>query len=100
MALERKYDEKRLFCRLEINAELTFMLPGNDSYYKGMCKNLSHSGIMFTTAQSLSEGQSLEVTIDTKSNKFQPMKALVEIIRVEPYGNEQYRSAGIIKEYM
>jgi hypothetical protein len=54
---------------------------------------------MFTTEQALPEGQSLELTIDTKSNKFQPMKALVEIIRVEPSGNDQYRNAGIIKEY-
>ncbi len=99
MTLEQKYDEKRLFCRMEIDAEITYTLHNDDSSYKGHCKNLSHSGIMFTTEQALPEGQSLELTIDTKSNQFQPMKALVEIIRVEPSGNDQYRNAGIIKEY-
>lgn len=84
---------------MEINAEITYTLQDNDSIYKGQCNNLSHSGIMFTTEHALPEGQSLELTIDTKSNKFQPMKALVEIIRVEPSGDDQYRNAGIIKEY-
>ncbi len=99
MVLERRYDEKRLFCRMEINAEITYTLQDDNGSYTGQCSNLSHSGIMFTTEQALPEGQSLEVTIDTKSNNFQPMKALVEIIRVEPSGNDQYRTAGIIKEY-
>ncbi len=84
---------------MEINAEITYTLQGNDSRYKGQCNNLSHSGIMFTTEQALPKGQSLELTIDTKSNKFQPMKALVEIIRVEPSENDQYMAAGIIREY-
>jgi hypothetical protein len=54
---------------------------------------------MFIAGQALPEGESLEVTIDTKSDKFQPMEALVEIIRVEPSGEDQYMTAGIIKEY-
>ena len=99
MVLERKYDEKRLFCRMEINAEITFTVPGEDNSYTGQCINLSHSGIMFIAGQALPEGESLEVTIDTKSDKFQPMEALVEIIRVEPSGENRYTTAGIIKEY-
>ncbi len=102
MALDRKYDEKRLFCRMPVTAELTYTIPGEpgeNETYKGECKNLSHSGIQFVTGQALSEGKSIEVVIDTKSAKFKPMKAIVEIIRVEPSGDRQYKAAGIIKEY-
>ncbi len=99
MLSKRKYDEKRLFCRMEINAEITFTVPGEDTSYTGHCMNLSHSGIMFIAGQALPEGESLEVTIDTKSDKFQPMEALIEIIRVEPSGENRYTTAGIIKEY-
>jgi hypothetical protein len=84
---------------MEINAEITFTLPGEVDSYSGQCRNLSHSGIMFITEKALPEGESLEVTIDTRSDKFKPMKALVEIIRVEPREDNQYETAGIIKEY-
>ena len=97
--LERKYDEKRLFCRMQIDAEVTYTLPGENNTFRGQCMNLSHSGIQFTAGQALSEGQSVEVAIDTKSKKFEPMKALVEIIRVEPSEDSRYMAAGIIKEY-
>ena len=97
--LESRYDEKRLFCRMHVDAEISFTIPGDNSSFKGQCRNLSHSGIQFITGQALSEGQSLEIVIDTKSDKFQPMKALVEIIRVEPSEDNQYETAGIIKEY-
>ena len=99
MVLERKFEEKRLFSRMEINAEITFSITGETNSYTGQCRNLSHSGIMFITGEAIPEGQSLEVTIDTGNEKFQPMNALVEIIRVEPDENNQYRTAGVIKEH-
>ncbi len=47
---------------MEINAEITFTVPGEDNSYTGQCINLSHSGIMFIAGQALNEGESLEVT--------------------------------------
>lgn len=97
--LERPYDEKRFFCRLQVDAEVTYTVSGESNAYRGQCMNLSHSGIQFVAGQALSKGQSIEIVIDTKSEKFQPMKALVEIIRVEPSGDNNYNTAGIIREY-
>ena len=99
MVLEHRFDEKRLFCRMQVDAEITYTMPGDNNTFTGQCMNLSHSGIQFVTGQALPEGHSVEIIIDTKSEKFQPMKALVQIIRVEPSGDDQYRTAGIIKEY-
>lgn len=94
-----KRDEKRLFCRMSVTAELTYNISGASEVCKGRCRNLSHSGIQFETDNLLNEGTALEITIDTKSDKFKPMNALVDIIRVEPLPSSQYRVAGLIREY-
>ena len=99
LGLRWKHDDKRRFGRLEVDAELTYIVTDDNTTYSGRCKNLSHSGIQFITENALSEGKSVEVTIDTGSSKFKPMKARVEIIRVEPSEDNCYRAAGIIVEY-
>jgi hypothetical protein len=84
---------------MPITAELTYKIKGESKTYKGQCRNLSHSGIQFDTKKLLEEGASLEITIDTKSDKFKPMNAIVEIIRVDPLENSEYKVSGKILEY-
>ena len=84
---------------MPITADLTYSLPSESKMYTGQCNNLSHSGIQFRTEKLLQEGTSLEVTIDTKSEKFKPMNAIVEILRVESADNNEYNVAGKILEY-
>ena len=84
---------------MPITAELTYTIGGEKNIRKGQCRNLSHSGIQFKTDAPLKEGTSLEITIDTKSDKFKPMIALVEIIRVELLDKDTYEVAGIIRQY-
>lgn len=95
----RKNDERRLFCRMEVNAEVSYSIPGDNKTYRGKCRNLSHSGIQFETEKALTQGTSLEVTIDTKSEKFKPMNAVVEVLRIEPSENNTYTVAGKIVEF-
>jgi hypothetical protein len=94
-----EYAEKRLFCRMSVTAELTYRIGSDDRIHRGQCRNLSHSGIQFQTDTCLQEGTTLEITIDTKSEKFKPMNALVEILRVVPVENNEYTVAGKILEY-
>ncbi|MEW6600379.1 MAG: PilZ domain-containing protein [Nitrospirota bacterium] len=94
-----QYSEKRLFCRIPITAELTYTKQGEKTLFKGICKNLSHSGIQFETRELLAEGAFLEITIDTKSDKFQPMNASIRVIRIDPLDNLGYNVSGIILEY-
>jgi len=84
---------------MPITAELTYSLKGEDSAFKGQCKNLSHSGIQFETGNLLKEGVSLEITIDTKSDKFKPMNATVEVLRISPSESIGYTVSGKILEY-
>ena len=73
---------------MPVNAELTYHIQGEDQAYTGNCKDLSHTGIFFITEQSLSKGQTLEITIDAKYSTFEPMKATVEVMRVESSDNK------------
>ncbi|GBD95456.1 MAG TPA: PilZ domain-containing protein [Nitrospirae bacterium] len=84
---------------MSVTAELTYNMPGEDKTHKGQCRNLSHSGIQFETDKPLQEGTSLEITIDTKSEKFRPMNAIVEVLRTESSGDNEYKIAGRILEY-
>jgi hypothetical protein len=82
-----------------LKTELTYTLTGNSNLFSGMCNNLSHSGIHFSTQNVLSEGSSLDVTIDPKNNKFRPLKAVVEVIRINVDIGSTYGIAGKIVEY-
>lgn len=84
---------------MSVTAELTYNMLGDDKTYKGQCRNLSHSGIQFETDKLLPEGISLEIIIDTKSKKFRPMNAIVEVLRVNSSGDNVYNVAGKILEY-
>jgi len=91
--------EKRKFPRLTINADVTYtMSSAANSQYAGFCKNLSHTGILFVTGQKLSPGDSVVVTLDTKSSNFQPLKAKIEVVRTEP-SEDKFAIAGKIVEY-
>jgi hypothetical protein len=64
-----------------------------------MCNNLSHSGIHFSTQNVLSEGSALEITIDPKNDMIKPLKASVEVIRINVDSGGTYGIAGKIIEY-
>jgi hypothetical protein len=82
-----------------LKTDLTYTLPGSRNLFSGMCNNLSHSGIHFSTENPLSAGNSLEITIDPKSDKFRPLKAVVEVIRVDADTGSTFGVAGKIVNY-
>jgi hypothetical protein len=82
-----------------LKTDLMYTLTGSSDLFSGMCNNLSHSGIHFSTQNVLSEGSSLEVTIDPKNNKIRPLKAVVEVIRVSADTGSTFDIAGKIVEY-
>jgi hypothetical protein len=85
---------------MPVNAELTFIIPGQKESHIGFCKDLSHTGINFVTDRALSEGQSVEVTLNTNSDKFKPMTASVEIIRVVSTEYNKYTVVGKILKFL
>ncbi|KPJ99057.1 MAG: hypothetical protein AMK71_10355 [Nitrospira bacterium SG8_35_4] len=93
------YIEKRAYPRVVINSDLTYTLDGSSNLFSGMCNNLSHSGIHFSTQNELSAGSSLEITIDPRSDKIRPLKAVVEVIRVDVEAGRTFGIAGKIVNY-
>lgn len=96
--VQQQNTEKRKYPRLTINADLTYTRFHDNNMHSGFCKNLSYTGILFITEQNLSPGDSVVVTLDTKSSNFTPLKARVEVVRIEPADNK-YTVAGKITEY-
>ena len=83
---------------MPINAAMKFSMEGKKSNIDGFCEDLSHTGIRFTTRQALKKGESVEIELNTKDLKFKPLKAAVEVLRVE-VADDRYRVAGIIRDY-
>jgi hypothetical protein len=96
--VQQEQAERRKYTRLTINAGLTYTKLNDTDSHSGFCKNLSHAGILFITEQDLAPGDSVFVTLDTKSSKFTPLRARVEVVRTEP-ADSKYTVAGKILEY-
>ena len=92
------YSEKRDYPRMKVEADMTYTMTDGDNQYKAFCKNLSHSGILFTTEGNLTPGDSVLVTLGNNKKAFSPMQAKVEVIRVMP-SDREYSIAGKIIEY-
>lgn len=99
MVMRQKPYERREFHRMRINAELTYNIHGENRTFRGFCRNLSHTGIQFETANALAEGQSIVAILDSKDSRFKPLNASVNIIRIEKTDDKQYRIAGKIVEF-
>jgi hypothetical protein len=96
--LDRNYTEKRDFIRMVFDAEISYKTKDNNSVYKGICKNLSHTGLQFETELFLPEGSELEVTIDSRNGKFNPLKANFKSLRVKTLQNNKYLVSGRISK--
>jgi hypothetical protein len=95
----KRHEEKRAFPRMDIKAVMAYTISTKSGAYSGFCNNLSHSGIHFSTQNALSEGNSLEVTLDPMGTNINALRAIVEVLRVDFVGDNSYGVAGKIVEY-
>jgi hypothetical protein len=92
--------EKRQFIRMNLNCELTYRLPDTLRLTKGICKNLSNSGILFTASRRMDAGVVLEVEIAPMDKLVSmPMKALVAVVSSRSIANGIYDVAAEIKGF-
>lgn len=91
------YDEKRDFIRMAADHDLEYRETGSSNAQKGICKNLSATGILFTTDAEIPEGTRLDVNITPRYSVVKPFGAEVEVIRADPIGSTgEYYVAGKI----
>jgi len=91
------YEEKRDFIRMNTEHALQFREVGSNEIQQGVCRNLSATGIMFTTKQAIPEGTELTVTITPQYSVVTPFDAVVKVLRTQANSApSQYTIAGKI----
>ena len=92
------YAEKRDFLRMPIDCELSFSQSGSDERHIGNVINLSHKGILFTSADQFDEGATLEIRLTPSNSATPPMEATVVVSRVK-HNDEVYEIACEIDDF-
>lgn len=87
----------RKFARMDTVCDIEFIHPTTGAKGTASCINLSAAGILFTTADKLTTGSSLEISVKPVNPITPPLNAIIEIIRVVPVDTNQYEVAATIE---
>lgn len=93
--------EKRGFPRIKLQCDVTYRQNGSGNIARGMCEDLSGSGILFIAQHPLSVGANVEISVLPRNDITPPLDAIIEVVRSEP-GQQvgQYRIAGAIQHVL
>lgn len=83
ISMQRQYDEKRNFIRMKVDTRISFTKIDGRERYEARCRNLSGTGMLLETEKKLSMGERLRVTIPSEGPNFEPLDAIVEVVRVD-----------------
>jgi hypothetical protein len=89
--------EARNFIRMETECHVTYKFPDSNEILTGRSINMTGSGILFTTTQSIDAGIALEVTVVPEKSLTPPMVAYVEVIRSKEIKSGEFEVAAEIK---
>lgn len=79
MLIEKNFDEKRDFIRMQINSAITLNHAGVE--YQGICKDLSSTGMHIETDHEFEIGTELKIAIAPRNDTTPPFNAIVEVLR-------------------
>jgi hypothetical protein len=92
-------NEKRNFPRIRIKCDVTYRQAGSGIVSKGICHDLSGSGILFIAKDPLTVGARLEISVVPQNKITPPLDAIIEVVRTEPGAQAgQYKIAGAIQQ--
>ncbi len=95
-SLSSKYDEKRNFIRMFVNADVEIINPSDNKRYNGQGKNLSGDGALFTSNQKFNVDQILNLEIKAEQSSLAALCAEFKVVRVEELSDGLYEIAGIM----
>jgi len=75
------YSEKRDFIRMRTDSPLKYKIVGTDSYITAQCVDLSASGILISTENSIMPGTRMDVEIRLEKSLVPSFIATVEVVR-------------------
>ncbi|WP_156820899.1 PilZ domain-containing protein [Dasania marina] len=87
-AINRSYDEKRDFIRMQVNSPISIHHQGKQ--YNGLCMDLSGTGLKIACSDTLPIGAECEVSIAPQEQGQHSFKALATVSRVESDQEDQY----------
>ena len=85
---------------MSVDCDLVYRLPDSLRRVKGICKNLSSSGILFTAYRPLDVGMVVEVELVAQEDVLNPpMLALVEVVSSREMSPGSYDVAAEIRGF-
>ena len=85
----KDYSEKRDFIRMKVNTEVV-MKGDNGLVLKGLCIDLSGTGMLIETSESVPDNTELQTVLPSTNDKFPALNATVKVIRCTPKGDDKF----------
>lgn len=83
----RDFSEKRDFIRMKVNAEVDVSVLGDDRKIRGICRDLSGTGMLLEVAEPITVGSELNASLPSNNDSFPAFDTKVRVIRCEPLDN-------------
>ncbi len=80
---QRSYEEKRDFIRMPVECEISLEDKASGKCFQANARNLSASGVLFSTDELLQPGDRLEMHIEAHQALLSVLDASIEVLRVE-----------------
>ena len=98
--MARDFEEKRDFIRMCVECPMSFTRLGDTTVHGATAKDLSGSGLGFSTTQALRLGELLTVRVAPDKSVVAPLQAEVEVVRVQALGADSYDVGVIIRRFL
>ncbi|MEO0443280.1 MAG: PilZ domain-containing protein [Pseudomonadota bacterium] len=98
--LDREYDEKRNFIRMQVNTPVKVSLANEQSSYNGICRDLSGGGMLLAMDQEVLLNTELTVSVISEHEDGAVLEANCSVARVEPGPNSSYMVGLEIQEIL
>lgn len=80
--MKGKAEEKRVFTRLDVGADVRYCIVGEESYNEALLDNVSAGGILFWSLRKLTTGTKVHLTIDPDQTEHSPIQITATIVGV------------------
>ncbi len=86
----RDYSEKRDFIRMKVDTEIILSIEEPAQKIKGICRDLSGTGMLIEVNTAIAEGTSLNTSLPSSNAAFPSFETAVKVIRCTPMDNGHF----------
>lgn len=85
---------------MPIECAMSFRVGGSHTRFDARARNISSTGMSFTTDHALNAGDALVINVTPEQAVVEPLNARAEVIRVDALAEGGYEVACRIKEFL